>query len=247
MTAIAGVWSSDGRLDAGDACGRMLAAQQMYGPHGSSVWDGGNVAIGRRLFRTLPEDAHDRQPQAGGDGRWRLVADVRLDNRDEIAAALGIPADRLRSMADAALLMMAWERWQTDCMARLLGDFAFAVWDADEHRLFLARDALGGRPLHFHQGDGFLAFASMPKGLHALPQIPYAPDEEHAAEFLALLPETGPGTFFKGVSRVEPGQLVIASAYGLSNRRHWDPRPGTTRRWRTADAEAALQIGRAHV
>ena len=247
MTAIAGVWSQVGRIHAGNACTRVLAAQQMYGPHGSASWNGHDVAMGRSLFRTLPEDAYDRQPQTGGDGRWRLVADVRLDNRAEIAAALGIAADRMHSIADAALLLAAWERWQANSIARLHGDFAFAVWDADEQRLCLVRDALGARPLHYHQGDGFLAFASMPKGLHALSEIPYAPDEQHAADFLGLLPETGPSTFFRNVSRVEPGQLVIASEAGLSTTRHWDPQPRTARRWRREEAEEALraEVGRA--
>ena len=69
----------------------------------------------------------------------------------------------------------------------------------------------------------FFAFASMPKGLHALPEVPYAPDEERIAEFLVLMPETGPQSFFLGIERVEPGHVVAVTANGLTSRRHWQP------------------------
>jgi asparagine synthase (glutamine-hydrolysing) len=82
---------------------------------------------------------------------------------------------------------------------------------------------LGLRPLHYHRGQKFLAFASMPKGLHALPDVPYAADEERVAEFLALMPETGAQSFFLGIERVEPGHLVTVTADGLAARQHWQP------------------------
>ncbi|HEX9932207.1 MAG TPA: asparagine synthetase B, partial [Allosphingosinicella sp.] len=225
MSALAGLWRWDGRPDAAEGCRRMLAAQHIYGPHANDDWSAGVVALGRRLFRTLPEDAHDRQPLTGGGGRYILVADVRLDDRDGLARALGRDSGELSRTADSALLLAAWERWGEDLFDSVVGDYAFALWDAGERRLILARDALGGRPLHYHLGAGFTAFASMPKGLHALPEIPYAPDEVRGAEFLALLPEHGPRSFFEGVSRVEPGEIVTISADGgLARRRHWQPR-----------------------
>ncbi len=82
MSAIAGMWRFDGKPGTVGDCARMLAAQQIYGPHDGRQWSDGPLAMGRRLFRTLPEDANDRQPLQGRDGRLVLVADVRLDNRD---------------------------------------------------------------------------------------------------------------------------------------------------------------------
>ena len=229
MSALAGRWNWDGRPDADAACERMLAAQKIYGPHDMARWDDGAVSIGRCLFRTLPEDIHDRQPLAGGGGRWHMVADVRLDNREELAADLAIdPADAAR-MADAALLLAAWERWEEAVFDRLLGDYAFAVWDGVGRRLILARDPFGARPLHYHRGRDFIAFATMPKGLHALPEIPYGPDEVRVAELLALLPEYGDRSFFQDVSRVESGHVVILTAEGVTARRHWAPQRQTIR------------------
>lgn len=230
MTAIAGLWRFDGKPDAGDSCRRMLASQQIYGPHGTRQWDEGDVALGRNLYRLLPEDSFDRQPLIGAAGRYVLAADLRLDNREELGAKLGIADSEARTLPDAALLLESWQRWQEGAFEHLLGDYAFALWDGAERRLILARDPLGVRPIHYHAGKDFFAFASMPKGLHALPEIPYGPDEVRVAEFLALFPEYGSRSFFKDVCRVEPGHFTTVSAQGISHRRHWEPAPFSPRR-----------------
>lgn len=229
MSALAGTWHFDSRPGVDKAVLRQLAAQAIYGPHDESLWDDGVVALGRRLFRILPEDVYDRQPLTGGGGRYTLVADLRLDNREELSRELRIPSERARTLCDADILMSAWEKWEENCFDRLVGDYAFALWDKADQRLVLARDPLGQRPLHYHYGKDFFAFASMPKGLHALPDIPRQPDEERVAEFLALLPEHGSQSFFKGVERVEAGCVAIVTRTGVSQRRHWEPQRKTVK------------------
>jgi len=205
----------------------MLAAQSIYGRHGENRWVEGSVALGRRLTRLLPEDVFDTQPLHGRESPFVLVADLRLDNREDLAAELGIQAEQAKTMCDAALLLAAFERWDDDCVDHLVGDYAFAVWDSRAHRLVLARDMIGSRPLHYHRGAAFFAFASMPKGLHALADIPRAPDEERIAEYLALLPEYGSSSFFQGIARVEPGHVVTVTRTGVRARRHWNWQPRT--------------------
>jgi len=219
----------------------MLAAQRIYGPHGDALVDFGNIAFGRCIFQNLPEDRYDRGAVESANGRYVLVGDVRLDDRDGLADALNIPDDAAKLLPDAAFLVRAWERWGEDCFDRLYGDYAFALWDRPGQRLVLARDPLGGRPLHYHRGNGFIAFASMPKGLHALPGMSIAPDEAHAAEFLALLPEIGPQTFFQSVLRVEPGHFAVFTAGSQTSRRHWRPDRRSIAPWRGNDAVEGLR------
>jgi asparagine synthase (glutamine-hydrolysing) len=223
MTALAGLWHFDGRPDAAQNCARMLAAQEVYGRHDGAQWSDGDVALGRRLMRVLPEDNFDGQPLIGGGGRYILVADIRLDNREDLAAALGIPPLQASTLCDASILLAALERRGESCLERVVGDYAFAFWDGRRRRLLLGRDPLGQRPLHYHRSKRLFAFASMPKGLHALSEVPYAPNEERIAECLALMPETGSQSFFHGVERVEPGHLVWITLDGLTSRRHWQP------------------------
>jgi asparagine synthase (glutamine-hydrolysing) len=239
MSALAGLWRFDGRTDAEDACARILAGQQVYGPHDRALAGaaGGALALGRNLFRRQPEDAYDRQPLTGA--RWRLVADVRLDNRDELAGALGL-ASHAPTLSDADILLVALERWGPGCCERLLGDFAFAAWDGGGARLVLARDAIGMRPLHYHQARGFFAFASMPKGLHALDEIPRAPDEDYIARGMIHAMSQGSGSFFEDIRRVEPGAIVTVTPAGVRAAPWWSPPRETLRLKRQADyVEAA--------
>jgi asparagine synthase (glutamine-hydrolysing) len=241
MTVLAGLWRFDGRLDAVEGCARMLVAQELYGLHHCAQWSDSDIALGRRLMRVLPEDTFDHQPLIGGEGRYILVADVRLDNRDELCRALHIPEPQTRTLCDAAVLLAAIERWDESCLERLVGDYAFSAWDSARRRLFLARDPLGMRPLHYHRGNKFFAFASMPKGLHAMPEVPYACDEERVAEFLAMMPETGPRSFFLGIERVEPGHVVTVTASSFTTRRHWQPRKQRITLRRPEDYSEALR------
>jgi asparagine synthase (glutamine-hydrolysing) len=242
MTALAGLWSFDER-PVGDAVPRMLAAQAAYGQV-DAAWSDGAVGLGRRIWRFLPEDRHDRSVQVARDGALVLAADVRLDNRDELAAALGLAATDLPSLCDAALLLRALAAWDEGAVDRLLGDFAFALWDGRRQRLLLARDFLGQRPLHFARQRGFVAVASMPKGLHALPDIPIAPSRDAMAAFLALMPETGTDTFFEGIEKVPAGHIVIIDRSETRRRRYWDPAREVVRR---ADPDAYGEAIRAEL
>jgi asparagine synthase (glutamine-hydrolysing) len=223
MTALAGFWSLDGRFDPAARCRPMIEAQAPYGTRQTAGGLAG-LAVAVRLHPLLPEDGLDAQPLIGGDGRFALVADVRLDNRAELAEALRLGSAEVSLLADSALLLLALERWGEAALGRILGDFAFAFYDSLERRLLLARDPLGQRPLFWHRGDGFVAFSSMPCGLQALGTMGKAPDRTSLVQYLAGLPRTGPESFFEGIERVQPGHVVTVTPDGTIRRRYWRPR-----------------------
>ncbi|MEA3060645.1 MAG: hypothetical protein QOJ94_426 [Sphingomonadales bacterium] len=241
MTAVAGFWDLDGSADPAGRCAAILAAQAHFGPDGMAQRQTGAVAMGRALFRLLPEDEFDSQPLSAA-GRSLLVADLRLDNRRDLGAALGLAPGELAGLADSALLARALERWAEGAVERLAGDFAFAWFDASAARLLLARDPLGQRPLFFARGPGFIAFASMPRGLHALPELPRRPDADSVARFLAHVPPNGQASFFADVRRVEPGHVVTLTPAGESSRLYWRPRRTTLRLGRFDDYVEAFRV-----
>jgi asparagine synthase (glutamine-hydrolysing) len=220
VTAIAGIVQLDSRRPDRAAVERMSA---LLTPHGSDAQNHLHLPTGallRTLCRIVPEDSMDSQPMHHhASGSYGLF-DGRLDNRDELGAALGIPAPQAALMADSALAFRACMRWDTDAPSHLLGDFAIACWNPRKRRLWLARDPLGSRPLFWHRQASFFAFATMPKALFAIPGVPRAICEERLADFLALLPMQGPESLFKDVFRVEPGQWLLLDADRLS-RRHY--------------------------
>jgi len=223
MTAIAGLWRYDGRPDGARELARMLNSQRLYGPDELSNWSDGTVSLGRCLFRNLPEDRFDRQPLHSPDARLILVADVRLDNREELAAALGLPKGRIAERCDAALLLDCLVKWGDRAVDRLVGDYAFACWDEPRQTLLLARDFRGNRPLYFHRGGGFLAFASMPKGLHAVAEIPRQPNQIATAELLLMIPAEGTTSVWDAIERVPPATILSLTRSKTSTRRYWEP------------------------
>jgi asparagine synthase (glutamine-hydrolysing) len=228
MTALAGFWDVDGRSDSAGRCAAILAAQAHLGPDGAAQGRSGPIAMGRALFRLLPEDDFDAQPIGVAGRSLLLVADVRLDERPSLTAALGLAAGEAARLADSALVGLALERWGEEAVERLTGD-------ARSGRLILARDPLGQRPLFFIRRPGFIAFASMPRGLHALSEVERRPDTDSVARFLAHLPQSGSRSFFAEVQRVEPGHVVTLTPAAVSSRHYWRPRRRTLRLGRFED------------
>src|SRR5262245_23255493 len=101
MSAVAGYWSLRRGPHAPECCRRLLDALSDYGVDSLGLWADGPIAIGRRLTRSLPEDIYDEQPLVSKQTGRVLVADVRLDNRQEIIEALDITPECARTMSDA--------------------------------------------------------------------------------------------------------------------------------------------------
>ena len=223
MSAIAGVWSFGDGARAAALCAHLLEAQSAYGPDGRDCAALDDYSAGRRLYRLLPEDEFDRQPAASDDGRFLLVADLRIDNRDELIADLSLGTAAGPRLSDSALLLRAWLAWGRALPARMIGDFAFALWDRSERSLWLARDTAGERPLHYRRGEGLFAFATMPLPLARLPGMTFDVDEERIAGFVADLPSGGRRSFFAGVSLLEPGHCALVTPSGIAVERYWEP------------------------
>lgn len=216
----------------------MLQGQAAYGSKRAQD-DDGVLALGRNLFPLLPEDLFDRGPLTRSN--LRFVADVRLDNRTELVSRLGMAPAAHARLSDSALLFEALLRWGESAVDHWVGEFAFALWDGGKQQLLLGRDILGLRPLHFHQGKNFFAFASMPSGLHALDEVPYDFDAEFMAERLALIPNVGPRSYFKGIERVQPAHLVRVTRVGLQSSRYWRPPAPSKSSLRPAEYEEGLR------
>ena len=220
MSAIAGIWSFDGGVPVASACHDMLQALSVYGKDDRSQYTGSSVAIGRCLLRLLPEDRFDQQPLSA-EGVTALVADIRLDNRAELGAELGLSTQQAAVMADSELLLAAWQRWHEQCVDHLSGAFSFAVWNEQEQHLFLARDHTGERPLFYTSTANSFAFASMPKGLHRLPFVTAEVDEDYLARYLTLANIPIEQTIFRNMRRLPSGCALSVHREKTKLWRHW--------------------------
>jgi len=236
MSGFGGIVRFDGGpVDprAPERLGQGLRVPQNAAP---TIWRGGPAALCHRAFAYTAEDRLGRQPMIAREGALAFVAAGRLDNREEVAAALGLAAADLAGLSDAALMLAAWDRWEAAAPPRLLGDFAFAAWDARAHRLVLARDAIGGVPLFYHLGQRFIAFATDYCGLFALPDVPRELDDAALGDFLVLNHRRAAETLYAGIRRVPSGAMAIVEDGVLRLAQHWSPDVrGSARRGRRAD------------
>jgi asparagine synthase (glutamine-hydrolysing) len=178
------------------------------------------VILGSSAYRPDPAPPPD-SPQSDAASP-RLVADLRIDNHDELVRELGLPP----TAPDDEVLAHAWRRWDFSVVDHLIGGFAFACWDPTRQTLFLVRDHTGERPLHFTRSlgpEGGFAFASMPPGLCALPSLNARINVAATARFLAAVSLAGTETMFAGVERLLPGHWLKVSAAGVEIRRYWHP------------------------
>jgi len=127
------------------------------------------------------------------------------------------------SLSDAALLLAAFERWHENCTDHIVGDYAFAAWDRTNSKLVLARDPLGCRPLHYFHDRRLLAFASMPRGLHALGEVPREADFDYFANGLMYYTDDASRTAFKNIQQVAMGQMAVFERGALRLQQHWQP------------------------
>lgn len=165
----------------------------------------------------------DTQPLIEADGRLLFAALARLDNREELGASLGLGGAELARTSDARLILSMHERWGDSGMARCLGAFAFARWDAESRRLTLGRDCLGNRPLFYHRGPDFVAFATTLRALLALPGVPRALDELALAQFIAGNDRAQHCTLYRNIMRVPSRTLVTLDRDSVRSRKYWSP------------------------
>jgi asparagine synthase (glutamine-hydrolysing) len=215
----------------------MAKALEIYGRDYTDRWSDTAVALGINQHCSLPEDRFDEQPYVTDHST--LVADVRLDNRQELGDQLQLSRSQLASMADGALLHAAWRTWGHECVHRLVGEFAFIVWNATDRSLFCARDPIGGRPLCYATVGQSIAISTMPKGILALPDMPRQLDEIRMAEYLAYVTPDSTRTFFKNISLLPAGHTLHATQDGLQIRAYWSPPSEESVRF--ADDEAYVE------
>ncbi len=223
MSGICGILRFEGEAAVGRDLDRQMTRLKHLGPNRARAWLAGPIGLGHLMMPVTREDQFDAQPLH--DAEISLVADLRLDNRAELAELLSIGAAALADMPDSAVLFAAYKKWGADCVGHLIGDFAFAVWNAQNHSLTLARDHMGQRHVFYHKGEGFFAFATEIKGLWALPQVPRTLREDGIARWLMFDKPTDLGaTAYESIRAIPGGTVMTVAADGaIASRRYWEP------------------------
>ncbi|WP_296680960.1 XrtA/PEP-CTERM system amidotransferase [Novosphingobium sp.] len=221
---------------------RMCDTMAHRGPDGAGVWTAPGVGLGHRRLSII-DVAGSPQPMAARDGRAMLVFNGEIYNFRELREELRATGATFHTDGDSEVILAAWQRWGADCLPRLHGMFAFAIYDQSARSLFLARDRLGVKPLFYASlSDGSLAFASELKGLLAHPLLRRELDPLAIDDYLAWGYVPDHRSILSGVQKLPAGHsLALQHGKALpAPTQWWDVTFADRRIGRTADLEAEL-------
>jgi asparagine synthase (glutamine-hydrolysing) len=214
MSAIAGLYRTNGGPASRHEVERMISALTHRGPDGARVWVGNTVGLGHAALWTTPEARREQLPLTDEAGALVITADARIDNRRALQRALGISDPSADDMGDGEFILRAYERWGEACVDRLTGDFAFAIWDGRNQQLFCARDHIGVKPFYYHEAAGAVLFASEIKALLTSPLVPYRLNRQRVADHLVGYFDDRTSTFYRDIYRLPAGHTLTLQRAG---------------------------------
>ncbi|HLK67788.1 MAG TPA: lasso peptide isopeptide bond-forming cyclase [Bryobacteraceae bacterium] len=218
MSGICGVFRRNGQPEGVQLVQSMLDRLSHRGPDGEGVWHDGPVALGHCMLHVTPESLQEHLPSLRDE--IAITSDARIDNREELIAILRTDL-RDQAPSDSDLIAAAYQKWGEECVSRLAGDFAFAIWDTRRQRLFCACDPMGVKSLYYHITHKAIFFASEVKALVHLPEVPRQLNELRVAEYLIMLFEDRTGTFYEGILRLPGGHTMTVTRDKLCVGRYW--------------------------
>jgi asparagine synthase (glutamine-hydrolysing) len=223
MSAIAGIFYLDRQPVERDHLSKMLDTLAHRGSDGANIWCENNVGLVHRMLWTTPESLLETLPLEKDN--LVITADARIDNRDELISALELSDLPKEKITDSDLILAAYQKWGEDCPTRLLGDFAFAIWDKREQILFCARDPMGVKPFYYYSSGNIFIFASEIKALFTSPYVPCNLNEPMVADYLAKILFNGrkEDSFYQDIVELYGSESLIASPSKIQVRAYWSP------------------------
>ena len=231
MCGIAGYFSTSAREDLSEALRCMTDAIMHRGPDDvgyfeNTTADGrARVGLGHRRLSII-DLSTGHQPLGNADGSVQIVFNGEIYNFEALRSELRARGHVFRTRSDTEVIVHAYEEWRTDCVARLRGMFAFAIWDGRRGRLFLARDRFGKKPLFVHTQNGVLLFSSEIKALLQFPGVAAQVDRAALWDYFRYRYVPAPATLFAGVRKLLPGSWMLCDADGIRESRFYLPPDG---------------------
>jgi asparagine synthase (glutamine-hydrolysing) len=215
MSVIFGVQKSGSQVTTEDELRLLARSTQRFGPDGAHFFADNEVGIGFQAYHTHQRSKLERRPASDNLGNL-LALDGRLDNHEELARLLELPAP---TTPDSALMLAAFRRWGSNCFARFVGDWALALWSSVDKTLYLARDHAGTRTLYFQSAAQTVRWSTYLDTFFANGES-YSLSKEYAARFLSGQPIRN-FTPYNGIRAVPPAHYLAIKDNRIVMEAHW--------------------------
>jgi asparagine synthase (glutamine-hydrolysing) len=243
VCGIAGIYARPGRNASPELLLAMAGELQHRGPDGVGLYLDERFGMSNTRLAIVDLEGGD-QPLSNEGGRYWVMQNGEIYNYVELQDELRSLGHRFETSSDTEVIAHAYDEWGVDCLSRLNGDFAFAVWDRQQQELFLARDRFGVRPLFLAELDGDLVFGSEAKALFRHPSARRELDPLGLVEAFTIWSILPDRSAFVGIRELAPAHYLRFGPEGLiEERRWWDhrfPRLGEKRTETEAELEAEL-------
>ena len=200
------------RGDEGAPLGEWVEAmcRQMVhrGPDDEGTYSSGGIGMGMRRLSIINVGG-GHQPMSNEDDTVWVVFNGEIYNHRELRAELEAQAHVFRTQCDTEVIVHAYEQWGDDCFLHFNGIFGIALWDEARHKLVLARDHFGVKPLYYYEGGGRVVWASEIKAMLVVPGVPCAPELAALDAFLVFGSVPSPDTMFCGIRKLPPGHRLV--------------------------------------
>jgi len=217
MCGIAGIISFDHSADPA-AIDRMNTAMQHRGPDAEGRYEADGVLMGQRRLSIIDVSDAANQPFTEETGRYVMVFNGEIYNYKEVRAQLDYA---WKTHSDTEVILAAFIRWGADCLSRLNGMFAIAIWDKHKRELFIARDRIGVKPFYFVRQAGSFTFCSEVRGLIAAGASDGRIDRQSLREYLGSVSVKTPHTILEGVEQLLPGECATLTERAFERRIYW--------------------------
>jgi len=224
MCGIVGIFHRSGSPVDGHLLRRMTGIIRHRGPDGEGQFVAPGVGISMRRLSIIDLEGGS-QPLSNEDGSLQIVFNGEIYNYIELRNELLLHGHRFKTQSDTEIIVHAYEQWGLDCVNRLNGMFAFALWDPHKRQLFLARDHLGIKPLYYAELGDRILFASEIKAILEDPDCPREVDLKALGQLFSLRYVPSPATLFRGIKKLPAGHRMILSASGVRIERFWTKKP----------------------
>lgn len=198
----------------------MAVALAHRGPDGEGLRTFPSAGLAHRRLAVVDLE-NGSQPMASADGRLVISFNGEIFNHVELRKDLEARGHIFRTTSDTEVILHLYADLREDCLSRLNGDFAFAIWDDERQRMFLARDRMGVRPLFHARHRGVFYFASEAKALLTVPGFESRLDIKALDQIFTLWAPLGPRTAFENVFELEPGSYAIIDGSGMRTAKYW--------------------------
>jgi asparagine synthase (glutamine-hydrolysing) len=220
MSGMVGIFRRDGSPAAESSVQTMVNKIRHRGPDRSGLWTCGAAGFGHAMLCTTPESLEETLPWCDSSSGFSITSDARIDNREELSASLGLKGSH-SDISDSRLILKAYEKWGASCPQKLIGDFAFAIWNKSQNHLFCARDPMGIKGLYYFASGDLFAFASEIKSLCCLPEIPARLNELRVLDYLANIFEDREITFYKDIYRLPAASTLTVTRDKVRVAKYW--------------------------